>query len=65
MCRHGRERMVSVWVLNDKGKKELAYFSVDGYEPDTNTVYQFPVSWMSLVWGYMSKESYKKTTKEI
>ena len=33
--------MVTVWVLNDKGKKEPASFLVDGYEPETNTVYQF------------------------
>ena len=24
-----------------------------------------PVSWMSLAWTYIFKESYKKTTKEI
>ena len=33
--------MVKVWVLNDKGKKELASFLVDGYDTETNTVYQF------------------------
>ena len=33
--------MVTVWVLNDKGKKEPASFLVDGYKPETNTVYQF------------------------
>ena len=33
--------MVKVWVLNDKDEKEPAYFLVDGYEPQTNTVYQF------------------------
>ena len=26
ISRHGGERMVTVWVLNDKGKKELASF---------------------------------------
>ena len=41
MCGHGGERMVKVWVLNDKGKKEPASFLVDGYDPETNTVYQF------------------------
>ena len=41
MCGHGGERMVTVWVLNDKGEKEPASFLVDGYEPETNTVYQF------------------------
>ena len=41
MCEHGGERMVKVWVLNDKREKEPASFLVDGYEPETNTVYQF------------------------
>ena len=41
MCRHGGERMVTVGVLNAKGEKELTSFLVDGYEPETNTVYQF------------------------
>ena len=41
ICEHGGERMVTVWVLNDKGKNEPASFLVDGYEPETNTVYQF------------------------
>ena len=41
MCGHGGERMVKVWVLNDKDEEEPAYFLVDGYEPQTNTVYQF------------------------
>ena len=41
LCKHGGERMVKVWVLNDKNDKEAAYFLVDGYEPETNTVYQF------------------------
>ena len=31
MCGHGGERMVTVWVLNDKGKKEPLSFLVDGY----------------------------------
>ena len=33
--------MVTVWVLNGKGKNELVSFLVDGFEPETNTVYQF------------------------
>ena len=33
--------MVNVWVLNDKGKKIPEPFLVDGYEPETNTVYHF------------------------
>ena len=41
MYRHGGERMVQVWVLNDKGKNEQVSFLLDGYEPETNTVYQF------------------------
>ena len=41
MCGHGGERMVTVWVLSDKGEKEPASFLVDGYEPKTSTVYQF------------------------
>ena len=41
MCGHGGERKVTVWVLNDKGEKEPAKFLVDGYEPETLTVYQF------------------------
>ena len=41
MYGHGGERMVKVWVLNDKGEKEPVTFLVDGYEPETNTVYQF------------------------
>ena len=41
MCGLGGERMVKVWVLNDKGEKEPVTFLVGGYEPETNTVYQF------------------------
>ena len=41
MCGHGGKRMVKVWVLNDKGKKEPVFVLVDGYEPETNTVHQF------------------------
>ena len=32
---------MTVWTLNDNGKKELVSFLVDGYEPETNTVYLF------------------------
>ena len=41
MCGHIAERMVKVWVLNEEGEKELVSFLVDGYEPETNTMYQF------------------------
>ena len=41
MCGHGRELMATVWFLNDKDEKEPASFLIDGYEPETNTVYQF------------------------
>ena len=41
MCGHGGERIVTVWVLNDNGKKEMVSFLVDGYEPETKTVYLF------------------------
>ena len=33
-CGHGGEHMVKVWVLDDKGKKIPAYFSVDGYKTE-------------------------------
>ena len=39
MCGHGGERMMIVWVLNDKDENES--FLVDRYEPETNTEYQF------------------------
>ena len=41
MCGHDGERIATVWFLNDKGEKEPASFQIDGYEPETNTVYQF------------------------
>ena len=41
ICGHGGERMVKVWVLNNKVKKGLTYFLVNGYDPETNAVYQF------------------------
>ena len=62
MCGNDGEQMVKVCVLFYKGKKEPVSFLIDGYEPETNSV---SISWMSLVWAYMLKESYKKTTKEI
>ena len=39
MCGHGGERMMTVWVLNDKDENES--FLVDRYEPETNIEYQF------------------------
>ena len=41
LSEHGGERMVTVWVFNDKGEKESAHFLADGYEPETNKVHQF------------------------
>ena len=41
MCWHCGERIVKVRVLDHKGEKTPAYFSFDGYEPETNIVYQF------------------------
>ena len=41
MCGRSGERMVKAWVLNDKGEKKPVSFLLDGYEPETNTVYQF------------------------
>ena len=41
MCEHGGERRVKIWVLDHKGGKLPGYFSIDAYEPETNTVYQF------------------------
>ena len=41
MCGHDGERMVKVWVLNDKAKKESVTFLVDGYESEAKTVYHF------------------------
>ena len=41
MCGHGGERMVSVWVLNGKGKRPPVPFFVDGCELESNTVDQF------------------------
>ena len=38
MCGHCGERMVRVWFLIDK--KTPVTFLTDGYEPETNTVYQ-------------------------
>ena len=61
ICGHGGERMVKVWVLNDKGKKTPVPFLVDSYERVTNSL---SISWMSLAWAYIFKEWYKKTTKD-
>ena len=41
MCGHGGERQVTVWYLNSNGKRDYATYPVDGYEPETRTVYQF------------------------
>ena len=41
ICGHGGERMVTVRVLYNSGEKEPAYFLVDRYEAETNTVCQF------------------------
>ena len=41
MCEHGGEHMMTVWILDDKSNKESLSFSVGGYKPETNTVYQF------------------------
>ena len=41
ICDHSGERTVKVWVLNDKDKEAPVLFLVNGYEPVTNTVYQF------------------------
>ena len=32
---------MTLWVLNHKDEKEPTFFLVDGYERETNTVYQF------------------------
>ena len=44
-----------------KVKKKPVSFLVDIYEPETHSV---SISWMSLAWVYMPRESYKKTTKD-
>ena len=41
MCGHSGERQVTVWYLNSKGEKDYTTYPVDGYEPETRTVYQF------------------------
>ena len=41
LCCHGGERQVTVLIENDKGELEPYLYSVDGYEPETNTVYQY------------------------
>ena len=42
MCGHGGERQVTVWYLNFKGERDYTTYPVDGYEPETRTIYQFP-----------------------
>ena len=41
MCGHGGEREVRVVIEDEKGERKEYFYPVDGYEPDTNTVYQF------------------------
>ena len=41
MCGPGGERQVTVWYLNFNGKRDYTTYPVDGYEPETRTVYQF------------------------
>ena len=41
MCGNDGERSGKVRILNEKGKKTPAPFLLNGYEPETNTVYQF------------------------
>ena len=41
MCGHGGECQVTVWYLNSNGKKDYTTYPVDGYEPETRTVYLF------------------------
>ena len=41
MCGHGGERQVLVVIENEKGEPKEYFYPVDGYEPETNTVYQY------------------------
>lgn len=41
MCGHGGERQVTVTYEDGDGNKQCHSRKVDGYEPETNTVYQF------------------------
>ena len=41
MCGHGGERQVMVVIENEKGEGEEYFYPIDGYEPETNTVYQY------------------------
>jgi len=41
MCGHGGERQVTVAIENEKGESQNYSYPVDGYEPETNTVYQY------------------------
>ena len=63
MCKHGAERMVTVWVLNDKGKKKTRYFfwSMDMSLKLTQCINFTDVIGM----GISVSKTVKKTTKEI
>ena len=41
MCGHGGERNVTIMIKDDEGKEKPYFYPVDGYEPETNTVYQY------------------------
>ena len=41
MCGHGGERRVMVMIEDGEGKKKPHFYPVDGYEPETKTVYQY------------------------
>ena len=41
ICGHGGERRVMIWYLDFIGQNTPAYFSVDDYQPKTDTVYHF------------------------
>lgn len=41
MCGHGGERQVMVMIKDDEGEEKPHFYVVDGYEPETNTVYQY------------------------
>ena len=41
MCGHGAERQVTAWYLNSNGEKGYTTYPVDGYEPETRTVYVY------------------------
>ena len=61
-CGHGGERMVTVWVLSDKGEKEPVSF----WSMDMNLKqHSVSISCMSLARANMLKKSFKKTTTEV